>query len=1105
MKHNKTTPSQGKTERMQHLEIENQAFSLDKIKSPAFLLNYEGAVLSANDEACYWLKKENTEIHSILITDVVEGMEMETLNEIHHLPPGKSLIKELPQGKLSFFPTRYEGNYAILALAVIKDPEWIAESEERKKLQKDKSGANIHDKATGSANYRHTGFQDVETKLLLGDLAQLALRENSAATFLKKGLELIRKKMGASSVFLEQVAQSFEEIQIVGETVWTDRPKTEPSFEWLAEKFNPLVLESKTHFILSDHDWDLVLETASPAKNTDSIRPSFLLIPLLFQKEPIGILGIIKNDTLTDESDFEFKGLTIADVMAQILVHYRKQYAEWQLGQRIKKISEQQKQACWSVSDDGTVTYFNQAFIDAVVGKGANFGTRISYPRNKGIRQQIGFSDWEEEYNKAFTGEQIQFKWQSVDSQGNIFWWNVTLIPMEGSGLGYVEVLGIAEDISTEQLQQTAIQQHQTQYLELIDAFEDVYFQADKFGTITSISSAIEKLTGMGSQLFTGTNLSEYLISPGLFHKELVELREGNLVSGVELSMKDAEGKEVWLICNLKPRHTAWNEWVGFEGIARDNSAVRKAQWNESKSRLEATDALKVKERFLANISHEIRTPLNGILGMAQLLNDTHLDKEQSEYLQIIYKSGDALLHILNQLIDLSSAETGKIILKQTNVHLPTLLNGVTRLYADQARLKNIGFHTEISAELQNIVSDESRLYQLVNNLISNAFKFTIQGQIRLKAHMEELSGQAFVVIEVTDTGSGLSSSEQLSIQQLILSENPEYAFQATRGGLGLLTTKLISDALQGQLGFVSAPGSGSTFWVKFPLVKAENLVETPLFPGEKFIRFDAQTPEVLLVDDNAVNLKVAYEILVKAGCKVEVATNGEEAVEKTKTGYFHVILMDIQMPVMDGVTATQIIKNLDLDYNPAIVAMTAYCLKEDKKRFVEAGMDDFIAKPISGDKILTKVKYWTEKSYFSSRYEESAGIQKTAVVSQRSELEAVFNFETLKSLLKHLGEDILLDSLDEFATETENMILEMNAALLLGDWQTLKSHAHTLKGNAGTFGVNKLSDLARDLENELKSDKIAAVQEKMEFITEAAKLFLTTYSLLSKNHEWKN
>jgi len=1104
MKQFSPSSKKGTDEPMQHLENETQAFSLQKIKSPAFLLSYEGVILSSNDEAGYWLKKESNELVSSNITEEVSGLNTDTLSEIHQLPPGKSLIKDLKNGKISFFPTRYEGNYAILALSVIKDPDWITESEERKKKSKDLP-AGEPNVSTGRQGYKHTGFQDIETRLLLGELSQLALKEKSANDFIRKALTMIRLKMGASNVFLEQVAQSIEEINVVGETIWVDSGAESKSFQWLAEKYNPSVLQSKAHFLLSEDQWKVAL-TESTFFKPHSKKPSLLLIPLLHQKEPIGVLGILKSEPNGNESDFEFTGLTIADSLSLILTSYRKQHAEWQLGQRIKKISEHQNQACWSVSSDGTVTYFNQAFIDSVVGKGASFGTRISYPRQKGIRQQTGFSDWEAEYNKAFLGEKIQFNWQSVDSNGTIFWWNIKLIPLGGSGLGYEEVLGIADDISKEHQQQTALKQHQTQYLDLIDAFEDVYFQADKFGTITTISSAIKKLTGHQPASIIGTNLSEYLISPGQFHKELVELREGNLVAGIELTLKDPEGKDVWLICNIKPRQSSWNEWIGFEGIARDNSAVRKAQWNESKSKLEATDALKVKERFLANISHEIRTPLNGILGMAQLLQDTNLDNEQGEYIQIINKSGDALLHILNQLIDLSSAETGKIILKPSNVHLPGVLDGVIRLYADQARLKNIGFITEISPEIQTIQSDESRLYQLVNNLVSNAFKFTIQGQIRLKSHLEQISNQTFVVIEVSDTGSGLSSTEQLSIQQLLFSENPEYAFQATRGGLGLLTSKLIADALYGELGFVSAPGNGSTFWVKFPLVEAESLIEIPNFIKDKPIRFESQAPEVLLVDDNAVNLKVAYEILVKAGCHVEVATNGEEAVEKTKTGFYHVILMDIQMPVMDGVTATQIIKNLDLDYNPAIVAMTAYCLKEDKKRFVEAGMDDFIAKPISGEKILSKVKYWTEKSYFSSRFEtvENRG-EKSNIMTRKSELASVFDFEALKGLLKHLGEDILLASIDEFASETENMILEMNAALVLSDWQTLKGHSHTLKGNAGTFGVNRLSDLARDLEIELKSDKIAAVQVKMELIAEAAKQFLTTYPLLSKNHEWKN
>jgi hypothetical protein len=237
----------------------------------------------------------------------------------------------------------------------------------------------------------------------------------------------------------------------------------------------------------------------------------------------------------------------------------------------------------------------------------------------------------------------------------------------------------------------------------------------------------------------------------------------------------------------------------------------------------------------------------------------------------------------------------------------------------------------------------------------------------------------------------------------------------------------------------------------------------------------------------------------------VEIATNGEEAVEKAKSGFYHVILMDIQMPVMDGVTATQIIKNLDLDYLPSIVAMTAYCLKEDKRRFVEAGMDDFIAKPISGDKILSKVKYWTEKSYFNIRPDSEIRVHRPALVTQKSELQKVFDFEVLKSLLKHLGEEILLDSIEEFAKETESMVVEMNAATVINDLGTLKSHAHTLKGNAGTFGVFHLSELARDLEIEIKTNKIAAVEEKMILISEAAKHFLSTYNLLNKNHEWKN
>ncbi len=1088
---------------MQALESENQVFSLEKIKTPAFLLNYEGVVLAGNKEALFWLDLPQDQIVNCIISNLIGDLGSGVLSEIHHLPPGKSLLRDISSGKISFFPTRYDGNYAILALASIKDPEYLERLEKAKEESLLPPRQDTSKRPTEKK--KNSESPDAELRILLGDLARMAVHEEKAEGFLLPALEKIRQSLEASHAYLEQVAHGVDEIPMVGETIWTPGGPEVKSLQWIAERSNPMVLETRNRFLLSDQDW-IQFQKETGLKRFPAIKPTVLLLPLLFQKEPIAILGLIWNGELQPKTDFEYRGLTIADLLGQILIRYRRQYNEWSQSQRIKMISEQQHQACWSVSANGNVTFFNQAFIDAVVSKGASFGTRITYPRQKSGQPQTGFSDWEEEYNKAFTGERLHFQWQSADAQGNIFTWDIKLVPMQGSLLGYDEVLGMAVDISKEQQQQSAIQMHQTQYMELIDAFEDVYFQADTFGNILSISSGIEKLTGFDASTFRGSNLAEFLFEHETLPQNLVELREGKRITGVELAMKDIEGKEVWLICNLKPRHSPWSEWMGFEGIARDHSAMRKAQWNESKSRLEATDALKVKERFLANISHEIRTPLNGVLGMAQLLKETGLTLQQAEYLQVILKSGDALLHILNQLIDLSSAETGKIVLKGGNVHMPDLLNGVTRLYADQARLKNIGFFIEIHPALQTIYSDENRLHQLVNNFLSNAFKFTVRGHIKLKALTEDVLGKPWVRLEVTDTGCGLSTSEQLAIQQLIQSENPEYAFQATRGGLGLLTSKLITDALQGQLGFVSAPGSGATFWVRFPMMEAEEEEEQQLAPEEKTIHFENLAPEVLLVDDNAVNLKVAYEILVKAGCKVVVATNGEEAVEKTKTGFFHVILMDIQMPVMDGVTATQVIKNLDLGYIPAIVAMTAYCLKEDKRRFVEAGMDDFIAKPISGDKILSKVKYWTEKSYFNTRYEDQVTQPpKPVLTTIKSSLEEIFDFSVLRNLNKHLGEDILIDSIEEFAKETEAMVLEMSASLLMSDWATLRSHAHTLKGNAGTFGVNQLSALARDLENELKNDNLAAAQERMERLAESARQFLSTYQLLNKNHDWKN
>ena len=1085
--------------------IEYQSFSLENIKSPALMLNYNGKIIKANQESGYWLRSNPKELVGLSISEISTDTTDLILEEIHSLPVGKSLIRQIGLAKVSFFPTSYAGSYAILALASIKDPDWIAASTSRVAEEKLNSKPALKETIPFRPHAPHSPT-NIATQMLIGELAGLSLNDLPIGQFLDKACRKICQKLEVDLVYVEQIAQTLEEATGQGPVNHSGKVELWKHFQSILELTNQSVLHNRAHLLMTHKQIEELLGSAEKGKEQ---MPDFILtIPLFHQKEIIGVMGLLCFDNQETVAELEFAALNVADTLATIIGRYRKQSSEAMHHIRIAQLAEQQAQVCWSVAADGTVSYFNQPFIQAVIGKGASFGTKISYPRAKGIITQKGFSDWEEEYGKAFAGDKVVFDWQSMGSNGQLFCWEITLSPIQDPHSGVMEVLGFATDQTEKQRQLADLRSTRNQYLELIDAFEDVYFQADRSGVITSISSAIQKLTGMEPAEIVGTNLTEFLDRKGNFFRELVQLRDGNLVSGVELRLKTLAGKDIWFTCNLKPVHSDWNEWIGFEGIARDNSAYKKASEKEVISSALASDALKIKDRFLANVSHEIRTPLNGIIGMVELLRDTHLTTQQAEYLEVVNKSGESLVHVLNQLIDLSSSETGKIVLDKKALVLRDALYGIHRLYEEQAKLKNLQFSIELSTDLpQCILSDENRIYQLVNNLVSNAFKFTISGEIKIKARLEDRFGLQSVVLEVSDTGSGLSSVDQTAIAQLFGSHHPEYTFQSTKGGIGLITAKVVADALLGELGFVTVPGEGSSFWVKFPF-QTVNQESVSLIPkSNKPHHFDLYIPEILLVDDNAVNLKVAYEILNKSGCKVDVATNGEEAVEKTKSGFYHVILMDIQMPVMDGVTATQIIKNLDLDYNPAIIAMTAYCLKEDKKRFVEVGMDDFIPKPISGDKILSKVKYWTEKSLANFKYVNpfEATLKRTNLVSRTSKLATVFDFEVLKQLLKHVGEDILMSSLEEFGAETSRLVREMEDAKSVSDFALIKSHAHTIKGNAATFGVNRMSNIARQMENDLKTDNIAALTENLVQLGEATAQFQDMYNLLHKDHEWKN
>jgi len=639
--------------------------------------------------------------------------------------------------------------------------------------------------------------------------------------------------------------------------------------------------------------------------------------------------------------------------------------------------------------------------------------------------------------------------------------------------------------------------------LELIEGSGAVFVSAGAHGEIEYLSPLFLQLEGKSAAHLPGLTIMD------LFPSEeedaarvLSELRQGLNLTKLTHRIADSGGFGCESIeFTFRPRNNTWGEWSGVQGIGLLN--WKEEEKNSIHDGLETrlAEAEKIKDRFLSNISHEIRTPLNGILGMVQLLQNTRLDYEQKEFLSIVAKSGESLLQTLNQLIDLSLDVSGTLKIQEDEIETGKLFGYISSLYAEQAELKSIKLDFQIKGEIPTVISDEFRIQQTLKQLISNALTFTQQGAILVSARLEKSASKYFYILEVSDSGTGIETDRQPFIESILRKDGTSGTqFNNARGGLGLLTVRMIAEALRAEPGFVSAPGKGSTFWIKIPVKVMEFGSNRTKDDASSILR--KISPRVLLADDNAVNLKVASEILSRAGCRVVLATNGKEALDKASREFFHLILMDIQMPVMDGLEACRKIQELNLENPPAIIAMTAFVMNEDKRRFLKAGMDDFIPKPISGDKILSKVRHWTEKSLLKNPLSETLYKKQEMADSQ---LRQIFDFDSLKSLKKHLGEDTLLASLEEFAAELKELMQIIEESVNHKNQEELQRCFHTLKGNAGTFGLMKMAEIARELENEVKNGNIADALSGKYRLEESANDFLSSYTLLYTDYEWKN
>jgi PAS domain S-box-containing protein len=619
-------------------------------------------------------------------------------------------------------------------------------------------------------------------------------------------------------------------------------------------------------------------------------------------------------------------------------------------------------------------------------------------------------------------------------------------------------IYGTVQDITEKKHQDKLIRESEAKYRTLVENSAQMTYTTDVDGAYTYASAHLKKTIGFNDEDILGKKFA--FIYDDEWRKKTIIFYVNQLQEKIEetkfvFPIRSSSGKKLWV------EQTADLIWengkiTGFRCVLHDVTQNVESEEAMAEAVKLAREAREMQQTFLGKMSHEIRTPMNGVIGMANLLNETELNERQKIYTDSIRESAHNMLRIINDILDITKIESGKLVFEETEVSVNQIVSNVVFNLKPVADEKRVLIASQIDPRIPaTLIADPVRLNQVLLNLAGNAIKFTEKGSVIISVSLMTAKKDAMVLeFKVADTGIGIDPQKLDRVFESFTQAESDTTRKYGGTGLGLTIARQIVEQQQGVISVASEPGSGTTFTFTFNFKIPDNpaTASVPEMALKRTVH-SFKGREILLVEDNVMNQRVALFTLENWQANVTIADRGYKAIEALKTHKFDVILMDLQMPEMSGIQATEIIRQ-ELDDKTPIIAMTASAMNMEREKCFEAGMNDYISKPFEPETLNAII-------YASIRDHESA-------LGSR-----IITLDYIRQLAGN-DEQLIFDLFDIYTSQAADILKAIAKHISSGNYKELHSDLHNMKNSVGILGAKNLYDMLASAEMETTNGTIS-------------------------------